>query len=47
VVRADIVPPQGRDNQRGVVGAVTLVPGVLLSGARDGMIRAEGPPDKR
>lgn len=35
-----IVPPQGRDNQRGVVGAVTLLPGVLLSGARDGMIRA-------
>ena len=35
-----IVPPQGRENQRGVVGAVTLIPGVLLSGARDGMIRA-------
>ena len=31
---------QGRENQRGVVGAVTLIPGVLLSGARDGMIRA-------
>jgi polyvinyl alcohol dehydrogenase (cytochrome) len=35
-----IVPPQGREGQRGVVGAVTLIPGVLLSGARDGMIRA-------
>lgn len=35
-----IVPPQGRESQRGVVGAVTLIPGVLLSGARDGMIRA-------
>ena len=35
-----IVPPQGRENQRGVVGAVTLIPGVLFSGARDGMIRA-------
>ncbi len=35
-----IVPPPGRENQRGVVGAVTLIPGVLLSGARDGMIRA-------
>ncbi len=35
-----LVPPQGRENQRGVVGAVTLIPGVLLSGARDGMIRA-------
>ncbi len=32
--------PEGRENQRGVVGAVTLIPGVLLSGARDGMIRA-------
>lgn len=32
--------PEGRDTQRGVVGAVTLIPGVLLSGARDGMIRA-------
>ena len=30
----------GRENLRGVVGAVTLIPGVLLSGARDGMIRA-------
>jgi polyvinyl alcohol dehydrogenase (cytochrome) len=35
-----LVPPQGRENQRGVVGAVTLIPGVLLSGARDGMVRA-------
>jgi hypothetical protein len=35
-----ITPPAGRENQRGVVGAVTLIPGVLLSGARDGMIRA-------
>jgi polyvinyl alcohol dehydrogenase (cytochrome) len=35
-----LVPPQGRETQRGVVGAVTLIPGVLLSGARDGMIRA-------
>jgi polyvinyl alcohol dehydrogenase (cytochrome) len=35
-----IVAPHGRENQRGVVGAVTLIPGVLLSGARDGMIRA-------
>jgi len=35
-----LAPPQGRENQRGVVGAVTLFPGVLLSGARDGMIRA-------
>jgi polyvinyl alcohol dehydrogenase (cytochrome) len=35
-----LVPPQNRQNQRGVVGAVTLIPGVLLSGARDGMIRA-------
>ena len=34
-----LVPP-GPENQRGVVGAVTLIPGVLLSGARDGMIRA-------
>jgi polyvinyl alcohol dehydrogenase (cytochrome) len=32
--------PPGRENKRGVVGAVTLIPGVLLSGARDGMIRA-------
>jgi polyvinyl alcohol dehydrogenase (cytochrome) len=32
--------PEGRENQRGVVGAVTLIPGVLLSGARDGMVRA-------
>lgn len=35
-----LVPPPGRENQRGVAGAVTLIPGVLLSGARDGMIRA-------
>ena len=35
-----LAPPEGRENQRGVVGAVTLIPGVLLSGARDGMIRA-------
>jgi polyvinyl alcohol dehydrogenase (cytochrome) len=35
-----VAPPEGRQNQRGVVGAVTLIPGVLLSGARDGMIRA-------
>ena len=35
-----LAAPQGRENQRGVVGAVTLIPGVLLSGARDGMIRA-------
>ncbi len=35
-----LIPPPGRENQRGVVGAVTLIPGVLLSGARDGMIRA-------
>ena len=35
-----LASPAGRENQRGVVGAVTLIPGVLLSGARDGMIRA-------
>ena len=35
-----LLPPAGRENQRGIVGAVTLIPGVLLSGARDGMIRA-------
>jgi len=35
-----VIPPAGRQNQRGVVGAVTLIPGVLLSGARDGMVRA-------
>jgi outer membrane protein assembly factor BamB len=29
-----------RQNQRGIVGAVTLIPGALLSGARDGMVRA-------
>jgi len=33
-------PPTGRQNQRGIVGAVTLIPGALLSGARDGMVRA-------
>jgi polyvinyl alcohol dehydrogenase (cytochrome) len=33
-------PPDGRQNQRGIVGAVTLIPGALLSGARDGMVRA-------
>jgi polyvinyl alcohol dehydrogenase (cytochrome) len=33
-------PAAGRQNQRGIVGAVTLIPGALLSGARDGMIRA-------
>jgi polyvinyl alcohol dehydrogenase (cytochrome) len=32
--------PPGRESKRGVVGAVTLIPGALLSGARDGMIRA-------
>ena len=32
--------PAGREAKRGVVGAVTLIPGVLLSAARDGMIRA-------
>ena len=37
---APLASPEGRENQRGVVGAVTLIPGVLLSGARDGMIRA-------
>ena len=37
---APLAPPPGRENKRGVVGAVTLIPGVLLSGARDGMIRA-------
>jgi len=37
---APLKSPEGRENQRGVVGAVTLIPGVLLSGARDGMIRA-------
>jgi polyvinyl alcohol dehydrogenase (cytochrome) len=33
-------PPAGRQNQRGIVGAVTLIPGAVLSGARDGMVRA-------
>jgi polyvinyl alcohol dehydrogenase (cytochrome) len=33
-------PPAGRQNLRGIVGAVTLIPGALLSGARDGMVRA-------
>ena len=37
---APVTPPAGRQNQRGIVGAVTLIPGALLSGARDGMIRA-------
>ena len=37
---APVTPPPARQNQRGVVGAVTLIPGALLSGARDGMIRA-------
>jgi polyvinyl alcohol dehydrogenase (cytochrome) len=35
-----IVRPPGRENKRGVVGAVTLIPGVLLSGAGDGLVRA-------
>jgi polyvinyl alcohol dehydrogenase (cytochrome) len=35
-----IVRPPGRENKRGVVGAVTLIPGVLLSGAGDGVVRA-------
>jgi polyvinyl alcohol dehydrogenase (cytochrome) len=35
-----LAAPAGRENVRGVVGAVTLIPGVLLSGARDGMLRA-------
>jgi polyvinyl alcohol dehydrogenase (cytochrome) len=35
-----IVRPAGRENKRGVVGAVTLIPGVLLSGAGDGVVRA-------
>jgi polyvinyl alcohol dehydrogenase (cytochrome) len=35
-----IVRPAGRENKRGVVGAVTLLPGVLLSGAGDGVVRA-------
>jgi polyvinyl alcohol dehydrogenase (cytochrome) len=35
-----LAPPKDRENQRGVVGAITLIPGVVLSGARDGMIRA-------
>jgi len=37
---APLTSPTGRQNQRGVVGAVTLIPGALLSGARDGMVRA-------
>ena len=32
--------PAGRENKRGIVGAVTLIPGVLLSGAGDGVVRA-------
>ena len=39
-----LVPPHGRENQRGVVGAITLISAVLLSGARDGMIRQAGQP---
>jgi polyvinyl alcohol dehydrogenase (cytochrome) len=35
-----ITRPSGRENKRGIVGAVTLIPGVLLSGAGDGVIRA-------
>jgi polyvinyl alcohol dehydrogenase (cytochrome) len=35
-----LTPPPGRESARGVVGAVTLIPGVLISGARDGMLRA-------
>jgi polyvinyl alcohol dehydrogenase (cytochrome) len=37
---APLPTPPGRESKRGVVGAVTLIPGALLSGARDGMIRA-------
>jgi polyvinyl alcohol dehydrogenase (cytochrome) len=37
---APIARPPGRENKRGVVGAVTLIPGVLLSGAGDGVVRA-------
>ncbi len=32
--------PEGRENLRGVVAAVTLIPGVVFTGARDGMLRA-------
>ena len=35
-----IARPAGRENKRGIVGAVTLIPGVLLSGAGDGVVRA-------
>jgi polyvinyl alcohol dehydrogenase (cytochrome) len=35
-----IVRPTGRENKRGIVGAVTLIPGALLSGAGDGVVRA-------
>jgi polyvinyl alcohol dehydrogenase (cytochrome) len=35
-----ITRPSGRENKRGIVGAVTLIPGVLLSGAGDGVVRA-------
>ena len=35
-----VAPLPARQNQRGMVGAVTLIPGALLSGARDGMVRA-------
>jgi polyvinyl alcohol dehydrogenase (cytochrome) len=37
---APITRPAGRENKRGIVGAVTLIPGVLLSGAGDGVVRA-------
>jgi polyvinyl alcohol dehydrogenase (cytochrome) len=32
--------PAGRERKNGIVGAVTLIPGVLLSGAGDGVVRA-------
>ncbi len=32
--------PAGRERKTGIVGAVTLIPGVLLSGAGDGVVRA-------
>jgi polyvinyl alcohol dehydrogenase (cytochrome) len=32
--------PEGRERKNGIVGAVTLIPGVLLSGAGDGVVRA-------
>jgi polyvinyl alcohol dehydrogenase (cytochrome) len=37
---APITRPSGRESKRGIVGAVTLIPGVLLSGAGDGVVRA-------